>query len=141
MFSSDGLEQVIARFNIHWLLLPFLCMQLEQENQSLLKKVDNLEGMRMSSQKQLNQTERMNKELHSEKMQLEQLLHKAETMQENLEEELRVLRTEQKETQEELSQVCMRADCSDPHIDTYRNVFLELDSFSLFLGSSPAGSI
>lgn len=104
-------------------------MQLEQENQSLLNKVDNLEGIRMSSQKQLSQTEEMNKELHLEKMQLEQLLQKAEVMQEDLQEELRVLRIEQKETHEELSQVCTRRDCCCPHIDTY--VLLELDSVLL----------
>lgn len=104
-------------------------MQLEQENQSLLNKVDNLEGIRMSSQKQLSQTEEMNKELHLEKMQLEQLLQKAEVMQEDLQEELRILRIEQKEIHEELSQVCTRRDYCCPHIDTY--VLLELDSVLL----------
>ncbi|XP_077191292.1 centrosome-associated protein CEP250 isoform X2 [Paroedura picta] len=102
-----------------------LLLKLEQENQSLLKKVDNLEEIRMSSQKQLNQTERINKELHLEKMQLEQLLHKAEMMQENLQEELRVSRAEQKETHDELSQAhrqweASRTDLEEAHQESSR---------------------
>lgn len=89
--------------------MVFHYIQLEQENQALLDKVDHVERRGASLQKQLNQTERINEELSAEKFRLEELLHKAEELQESLQNELRVLTGEKEEANEKLSQVSIKS--------------------------------
>lgn len=108
-------------------------MQLEQENQTALNKVDNLERMKTSSQNQLNQTERTNEELHAEKRRLEQLLCEEEELQESLQKELAVLREEQKETHEKLSQVTVRSSSELSCIDI-RHHYAHKTGFSFDYG-------
>ncbi|KAM6093308.1 uncharacterized protein LJ206_006042 isoform 4-T4 [Theristicus caerulescens] len=85
--------------------LEKLVLQLEQENDVLSGKVDEMERAKVSGQEKLNLCERMNEELSAEKAHLEQLLKKAEEQQEGLQVQLRILAEEKAETQEKLSQV------------------------------------
>lgn len=89
--------------------MVFHYIQLEQENQALLDKVDHMERRWASLQKQLNQAERTNEELSAEKCRLEQLLYKAEELQESLQNELRILTGEKEEANEKLSQVSIKS--------------------------------
>ncbi|KAF7238995.1 hypothetical protein EYD10_14377 [Varanus komodoensis] len=94
-----------------------LILKLEQENQTLLDKVDCLERVRTSSQKKLHQTEKINEELYAEKFRLEQLLQKAEELQENLKDQLRGLQDEQKETYEKLSQAYHQHETANTNLE------------------------
>ncbi|XP_054074717.1 centrosome-associated protein CEP250-like [Rissa tridactyla] len=72
-------------------------LQLEQENEALLCKVDEMERAKISAQEKLSLCERTKSELCAEKAHLEQLLKKAEEQQEELRVELGVLAEEKEE--------------------------------------------
>ncbi|XP_053921567.1 uncharacterized protein LOC128852072 [Cuculus canorus] len=74
-----------------------LVLQLEQENEALSRKVDEVERRKVSDQEKLQLCERMNEELSAEKAHLEQLLKKAEEQEKGLQVELTALRKEKEE--------------------------------------------
>uniref|UniRef100_A0A8D0FIH9 Rootletin-like coiled-coil domain-containing protein n=1 Tax=Strix occidentalis caurina TaxID=311401 RepID=A0A8D0FIH9_STROC len=100
--KMSGINEALALDKVQ---LNKLVLQLEQENEVLSGKVDELERVRISDQEKLNSCERTNEELNAEKAHLEQLLKKVEEQQEGLQVELRILAEEKAETQEQLSQV------------------------------------
>ncbi|XP_026718022.1 centrosome-associated protein CEP250-like [Athene cunicularia] len=88
-----------------------LVLQLEQENEVLSGRVEELERAKISDREKLNSCERTNEELSEEKAHLEQLLKKMEEQREGLQVELRMLAEEKAETQEQLSQVRPKTWC------------------------------
>ncbi|XP_074461546.1 uncharacterized protein LOC141750420 isoform X2 [Larus michahellis] len=85
--------------------------KLEQENEALLCKVDEMERAKISAQEKLSLCERTKSELCAEKGHLEQLLKKAEEQQEELRVELGVLAEEKEEAQEKLLEVRPKTWC------------------------------
>ncbi|NWR76319.1 CP250 protein, partial [Centropus unirufus] len=82
-----------------------LLLQLEQENEVLSEKVDEMAKAKISDQEKLQLCERTTEQLCAEKAHLEQLLQKAEEQEEGLRVELMGLAKEKEETQEKLHQV------------------------------------
>ncbi|KAM6194851.1 uncharacterized protein WM294_010587 [Sarcoramphus papa] len=97
-----------------------LVLQLEQENEVLSGKVDEMERAKISDQEKLTLCERTNEELSAEKAHLEQLLKKAEEQQEGLQVELRILAEEKAETQEKLSQVYRQQESASSGLEQLR---------------------
>ncbi|XP_050763490.1 centrosome-associated protein CEP250-like isoform X2 [Gymnogyps californianus] len=97
-----------------------LVLQLEQENEVLSGKVDEMERAKISDQEKLTVCERTNEELSAEKAHLEQLLKKAEEHQEGLQVELRILAEEKAETQEKLSQVYRQQESASSGLEQLR---------------------
>uniref|UniRef100_A0A663NCH6 Centrosomal protein 250 n=1 Tax=Athene cunicularia TaxID=194338 RepID=A0A663NCH6_ATHCN len=97
-----------------------LVLQLEQENEVLSGRVEELERAKISDQEKLNSCERTNEELSEEKAHLEQLLKKMEEQREGLQVELRMLAEEKAETQEQLSQVCRQQESAHSGLEQLR---------------------
>ncbi|KAM6113106.1 LOW QUALITY PROTEIN: uncharacterized protein FYW35_008319 [Pterocles gutturalis] len=93
---------------------------LEQGNDVLSAKLDDLEKGRICEQEKLNLCERRNAELCAEKARLEQLLKQAEEQQEELQVELRALAAEKAETQEKLSQVSRQQESASSGLEQLR---------------------
>ncbi|KAM6113112.1 LOW QUALITY PROTEIN: centrosome-associated protein CEP250-like, partial [Pterocles gutturalis] len=100
--------------------LNTLVLQLEQGNNVLSAKVDDLERARICEEEKLNLCERRNAELCAEKALLEQLLKQAEEQQEELQVELRALAAEKAETQEKLSQVSRQQESASSGLEQLR---------------------
>ncbi|KAM6054219.1 LOW QUALITY PROTEIN: uncharacterized protein VSU04_011453 [Chlamydotis macqueenii] len=97
-----------------------LVLQLEQENEVLLGKVEEMERGKISDQEQLNLCKRRDEELCAEKAHLEQLLKEAEEQQEGLQLELGMLAEEKAETQEKLSQVYRQQELASSDLEQLR---------------------
>ncbi|XP_074461543.1 uncharacterized protein LOC141750418 [Larus michahellis] len=97
-----------------------LVLQLEEENDALLCKVDEMERAKISAQEKLSLCRRTTKELCAEKAHLEQLLKKAEEQQEELRVELGVLAEEKEEAQEKLLEVSRQQESSRSGLEQLR---------------------
>ncbi|NXX74697.1 CP250 protein, partial [Urocolius indicus] len=97
-----------------------LVLQLEQENEVLSDKVNEMERAKVSEQEKLNLCERTTEELHAEKAHLEQLLKKAEEQQEGLQAELTMLGKEKEETQDKLNQVSRQREAGSSELQQLR---------------------
>ncbi|XP_074461024.1 uncharacterized protein LOC141750206 isoform X7 [Larus michahellis] len=97
-----------------------LVLQLEEENDALLCKVDEMERAKISAQEKLSLCKRTTKELCAEKAHLEQLLKKAEEQQEELRVELGVLAEEKEEAQEKLLEVSRQQESSRSGLEQLR---------------------
>ncbi|XP_075022355.1 centrosome-associated protein CEP250-like isoform X3 [Calonectris borealis] len=97
-----------------------LVLQLEQENEVLSAKVDEMERAKVSDQEKLNLCKRTKEELCAEKAHLEQLLRKAEEQQEGLRVELRILAEEKEEMQEKLSEVYRQQESASSGLEQLR---------------------
>ncbi|XP_074461600.1 uncharacterized protein LOC141750444 isoform X6 [Larus michahellis] len=94
--------------------------KLEEENDALLCKVDEMERAKISAQEKLSLCRRTTKELCAEKAHLEQLLKKAEEQQEELRVELGVLAEEKEEAQEKLLEVSRQQESSRSGLEQLR---------------------
>ncbi|XP_061865406.1 centrosome-associated protein CEP250 [Colius striatus] len=97
-----------------------LVLQLEQENEVLSGKVNEMERAKICDQEKLNLCERTTEELRAEKAHLEQLLKKAEEQQEGLQAELTMLGKEKEETQDKLNQVCRQREAGSSELQQLR---------------------
>ncbi|KAK4812731.1 hypothetical protein QYF61_018280 [Mycteria americana] len=105
--AAANMSSINEALGLDKVQLNNLVLQLEQENEVLSGKVDEMGRAKISEQEELNWYKRTNEELCAEKAHLEQLLKKAEEQQEGLRVELTLLAEEKEETQEKLSQASL----------------------------------
>ncbi|KAM6378630.1 uncharacterized protein J5M81_011226 isoform 1-T1 [Pluvialis apricaria] len=97
-----------------------LCLQLEQENEALSDKVEEMERAKICAQEKLSLCTRTTEELRAEKAQLEQLLKTAKEQQEGLRVELRILAEEKEEAQENLIEVQRQLESASSGLEQLR---------------------
>ncbi|NXD15910.1 CP250 protein, partial [Nothocercus nigrocapillus] len=97
-----------------------LVLQLEQENEVLSSKVEEMEKTKISVQEKLNLCKMTNEELCTEKAHLEQQLKKAKDQQEGLQVKLRIMAEEKEEIKEKLNQVCHQQESASSDLEQLR---------------------
>ncbi|POI34336.1 hypothetical protein CIB84_001913 [Bambusicola thoracicus] len=100
--------------------LTVVLEKLEQENELLSDKVNEMERAKVSEQEKVTLYKRTNEELCAEKSHLEKLLKKAEEQQEGLQMQLRILAEEKEETLEKLNQVYRQQESASSGLEQLR---------------------